>query len=62
MVCLIAAAAAKSVEVTWPELGYPEHLSAKVHDLWEHKDAGEFTGSFQATVPAHGVVMITIRP
>jgi hypothetical protein len=44
------------------ELGYPSHLAAKVRDLWAHRDLGEMTGSFQATVPSHGVVMVTIKP
>ena len=33
---------------------------ASVRDLWGHKDLGIFTGSFAATVPNHGVVMIKI--
>ena len=46
----------------WREIGYPEHLSAAVRDLWAHKDLGKFTGKFSAPVESHGVVMITIRP
>jgi alpha-galactosidase len=38
------------------------HVSAKVHDLWEKKDLGEMTGKFTATVPSHGVVMVTVKP
>ncbi|MBN2342461.1 MAG: glycoside hydrolase family 27 protein [Deltaproteobacteria bacterium] len=32
--------------------------TAMVRDLWKHEDLGDFTDSFTATVPAHGVVMV----
>ena len=35
--------------------------SATVRDLWAHKDLGQFTGSFTADVPTHGVVMVRIH-
>ena len=50
------------ITATWADIGYPTHLAAKVRDLWSHRDLGEKTGSFQATVPSHGVVMVTIKP
>ena len=50
------------ITVTWPDLGYPHHLAAKVRDLWAKRDLGEKTGSFTAAVPGHGVVMVTIKP
>lgn len=31
---------------------------AKLRDLWRQKDLGEFTGSFLAGLPAHGVVLV----
>ena len=34
----------------------------EVRDLWVKKDLGKRTGSFAATVPGHGVVMIKIKP
>lgn len=34
---------------------------ARVRDLWLHRDLGEFTGSFSATVPGQDVVMISIE-
>jgi alpha-galactosidase len=34
---------------------------ASVRDLWAHKNLGVFTGSFTATVPSHGVVMIEVK-
>jgi alpha-galactosidase len=50
------------IGVTWEQIGYPGHLSAKVRDLWEHKDLGSFTGSYKATVAPHSVVMVTVLP
>ncbi|HZS47380.1 MAG TPA: alpha-galactosidase [Blastocatellia bacterium] len=54
--------AESQISITWEDIGYPEHLSASVRDLWAHKDLGNRTGSFSATVPSHGVVMVTIKP
>jgi len=51
-----------NITASWIDIGYPEHLAAKVRDLWAHQDLGEKTGSFSAAVPSHGVVMVTIRP
>lgn len=47
------------LSVTWADLG----LSGKyiVRDLWRQKDLGVFTDKFSAKVPAHGVVMVSIR-
>lgn len=50
------------ITVNWTDLNYPDHLSAAVRDLWLHKDAGKFTGKYSATVPRHGVVMVTVKP
>ena len=36
--------------------------AAKVRDLWERKDLGQVTGSFSATVPKHGVVIVKVQP
>jgi len=51
-----------NIEVTWLELGYPGHVAAKVRDLWAHRDLGEKRDRFAATVPSHGVAMITVEP
>jgi alpha-galactosidase len=50
------------IAVGWEALGYPDHLSATVRDLWAHEESGKFTGKFSATVASHGVVMVTVRP
>ena len=55
-------AAEQNVTVKWAEIGYPDHVSANVRDLWQHKDVGKVTGTFAAMVPSHGVVMLTVRP
>jgi alpha-galactosidase len=51
-----------NISVSWTDLGYPDHVPAKVRDLWAEKDLGEKTGSFSASVPSHGVVMVRIEP
>ncbi len=50
------------VSVSWEQVGYPNHISAKVHDLWTHKDVGSFNGSYSAKVGSHSVVMVKITP
>ena len=50
------------VSVAWEEIGSPAHLTAKVRDLWTHKEAGTFTGSYSAKVGSHAVVMVKIIP
>jgi alpha-galactosidase len=35
--------------------------SKKVRSLWDHKDLGQFTNSFSADVPRHGVVFVTLN-
>jgi alpha-galactosidase len=54
--------ARQDMSVNWEQIGYPDHFSAAVRDLWQHKDLGKFTGKFSAPVESHGVVMITVRP
>jgi alpha-galactosidase len=54
--------AEQEITINWEELGYPDHLSAAVRDLWQHKDLGKFTGKFSAVVPSHGVVMVIVKP
>jgi alpha-galactosidase len=55
-------AAEANITVSWADIGYPEHVAAKVRDLWAHKDLGEKAGSFSASVPSHGVVMVRVEP
>ncbi|MFN7996438.1 MAG: alpha-galactosidase [Bryobacteraceae bacterium] len=51
-----------TISVSWKEIGYPSHLSGKVRDLWLKKDLGEKSGSYSASVPSHGTVMVTVKP
>jgi alpha-galactosidase len=62
VILLNRGAAEAEVSVAWEEIGYPAHLSAKVRDLWAHKDLGPSTGSFSAKVSSHAVVMVKITP
>lgn len=50
------------ITVSWDQIGYPNHFSAAVRDLWAGKDLGRFTSSFKAPVASHGVVMVTVKP
>jgi alpha-galactosidase len=50
------------VNVSWEQIAYPSHLSAKVRDLWAHQDLGPFHGTYSAKVPSHSVVMVRITP
>jgi alpha-galactosidase len=52
----------REIAVRWEDLGYPNHLPAKVRDLWQKKDLGTFTGKFSSRVGPHGVVMVTVAP
>ena len=36
--------------------------SARVRDLWAHRDVGTFRGQYADTVPAHGVRMLRVSP
>jgi alpha-galactosidase len=62
VVLLNRGSAGHQVSVNWEDLGYPAHLSTSVRDLWQHKELGNFTGNFSASVPSHGVVMILVKP
>jgi alpha-galactosidase len=52
---------AASLKVSWAELGLGAGASLKVRDLWAKKDLGVFTGSHEAPVPAHDVVMLRVQ-
>ncbi len=62
VILLNRGASPTEISVAWNQIGYPDHLSAEVRDLWAHKNLGRFTGSFSATVPSYAVVMVTVRP
>jgi len=49
-----------TVEVRWSDVGFQG--SPAVRDLWAHKDLGAIADRFSARVPAHGVVLIKVKP
>jgi alpha-galactosidase len=51
-----------AIAASWAMLGYPPALKLHARDLWAHRDLGATAGRYGATVPAHGVVMVTLRP
>lgn len=55
-------ASESEVSVSWEQIGYPNHISAKVRDLWTHKDLGPFNGAYSAKVASHSVVMVKVTP
>jgi alpha-galactosidase len=54
--------AEQEISARWEDIGFPNHLSASVRDLWQHKDLGKFAGKFSAPVASHGVVMVKVNP
>ena len=62
VVLLNRAVTEKEIGFSWENLGYPNHLSASVRDLWKAKDLGQFKGKFSSQVGPHSVVMIKVTP
>jgi alpha-galactosidase len=52
-------AASADITVTWASLGITS-TSATVRDLWSHTDLGSIDTQYTATVPSHGVVMLSV--
>ena len=52
----------ESISFKFSEVGYPDTLPATGRDLWAHKDLGPLHGSYTATVPPHGIVLLTLKP
>jgi alpha-galactosidase len=50
------------VSVSWDEIAYPNHIAAKVRDLWAHKDVGWFAGAYSSKVAPHSAAMVKITP
>ena len=47
------------ITVTWESLGLSA-TSALVRDLWSHAEVGVVADEYTASVPSHGVVMVTV--
>ena len=52
----------RKITAHWDQLLYPAGLSAKVRDVWLHKDLPSAKGKVEAVVAGHAVVMLTILP
>ena len=50
----------RKLGVTWEQLGLSGRQ--RVRDLWRQRDVGVFDGSFETTVPRHGVAMLRFWP
>jgi hypothetical protein len=50
----------RSVSVSLADLGFSG--SAKVRDLWTHKDLGTFTGTFASDINSHGGGLYRVQP
>jgi len=62
VVLLNRSPAPRTIDVTWEQLRYPNHLVAKLRDLWRHKDIGTAAARASAVVGGHAVVMLTVMP
>jgi alpha-galactosidase len=49
---------AAKMQVTWKQLGVKS--PAHVRDLWLHKDVAASSEGYEATIPAHGVVLLRL--
>ena len=51
-------ASTANMTVNWSDIGLSG--SATVRDLWARADLGSFSGSYTASVPSHGIVLIKV--
>jgi len=47
---------------TVPKRTWGKSSKLKVRDMWASVDIGDFTGSYSATVPSHGTVLVKLTP
>ena len=62
VVLLNRAVIEKEISFSWENLGYPSHLNAKVRDLWQAKELGQFKEKFSTIVAPHSAVMVRVAP
>ncbi len=55
---LNCSASAANMTVNWSDIGLSG--SATVRDLWARTDLGSFSGSYTASVPSHGIVLVKV--
>ncbi len=53
---------AADITLFWEDLRLAPTTAMQVRDLWDRKDRGTHTRSYSASVPYHGVVMVTLTP
>jgi alpha-galactosidase len=51
----------QTIALNWADAGLAADKSVAVRDLWQHKDLGQFKGTYAAPIPSHGAVMITLK-
>jgi len=51
-----------TIRATAEQLRWPSGARAKVRDLWAHRDLPRWTGSLEAAVKPHSVVMLRLEP
>jgi alpha-galactosidase len=49
-----------NLNITLDLASITKHHSAKIRDLWQHKDLGTITNSYTANVAKHGVLMLKV--
>jgi alpha-galactosidase len=49
-----------NLNITLELASISKHHTARIRDLWEHKDLGAITGSYTASVSKHGVLMLKV--
>lgn len=51
----------EEMTVKWIDIGFPSNRSAKVRDLWAHRDLGIFTNNYTSPkIDSHTVIMLNI--
>jgi len=53
---------AQTIPVAWESVGLHDRRPAVVRDLWKREDLGVFSGSFSASVKAHGCLLLKLTP
>jgi alpha-galactosidase len=53
---------AARITARWEDIGLFPGGPAVVRDLWQEADVGTFTGSYEAEVEPHGIVMVRVTP
>jgi hypothetical protein len=51
---------AAKVTANWSDLGFVGNTH--VRNVWTHEQLGQFDGSFSASLPAHGSMLLNVRP